>query len=48
MTEFFSRFNEWLKRPYSSEMTVLDWFLFVGLLAVTIFIWTKLIRKVVD
>lgn len=48
MREFFDGFGEWVKRPYSPDMTVLDWLLFVGLLVTAIFVWTQLIRKVVD
>ena len=48
MQEFFKSFGEWVKRPYSENMTVLDWFLFLGLLIVAVFVWTKLIRKVVE
>lgn len=48
MADFINKFGEWLKRPYSENMTVLDWFLFLGMVLVAVFVWTRLIRKVID
>lgn len=48
MQKFWQSFVEWTKQPYSPDMTVFDWFLFIGLIIVLFWIWGTLIRKVVD
>jgi len=48
VTDFFNRFVTWVKKPYSSEMSALDWFLFLGLVIVIIFAWRSILNKVLD
>jgi len=48
VSDFFSRFVEWIKRPYDDNMSSLDWFLFIGLVIVLIFAWRSILNKVLD
>lgn len=41
-----ARFGEWLKKPYSDDMSVGGWFAFLGLLLVLSFLWTRVLRMV--
>lgn len=40
------KFTEWLKRPYSDEMSVVGWFMFFGLVMVITFLWSTILRKI--
>lgn len=48
MENFWTEFVDWTKQPYGPNMTVFDWFLFIGLVIVIFWAWGMLIRKVVD
>lgn len=48
VSDFFTRFKEWVAKPYSDSMSALDWFLFVGLVLVIIVAWTSILNKVLD
>jgi len=48
VTDFFNRFVAWVKRPYDSDMSALDWFLLVGLVVVAVFAWRSILNKVLD
>lgn len=48
MNGLLKNFTDWIKEPYSDDMTVLDWFLFVGLLLLIIWVWSRILRKVID
>lgn len=41
-------FMAWIREPYSDDMTVLDWFLFIGLILLIIWVWARILRKVID
>lgn len=46
--EWVTKFHEWLKRPYSEEMSAMGWFLFAGLLLIIGWGWSTIIRKLAD
>lgn len=46
MKDFFGRFDDWLKRPYSSDMSALGWFAFFGLLIIISWLWSTVLRKI--
>lgn len=48
VSDFFNRFVAWVKQPYNSDMDVLDWFLFLGLVIVAVFAWRSILNKVLD
>jgi len=48
VNDFFNGFVGFVKRPYSEEMSALDWFLFLGLVVVIIFAWKSILNKVLD
>lgn len=37
----------WLKKPYSDDMSVTQWFLFLGLLGVLSWLWSRVIKTIV-
>lgn len=39
-----SAFEKWFSRPFNSEGSVWNWFLFVGLLLLIAFAWSKIIK----
>lgn len=42
----YSAITKWLKEPFNSEGSALNWFLFVGLLLVIIFAWSRVINLI--
>lgn len=43
---YFEQFAEWTKKPYSDDLTVFGWFLFIGLVMVLTFLWASLIGQI--
>lgn len=43
-----SRIIAWAKKPYSDDMSLSGWFLFLGLLAVLTYLWTRILRAIAD
>lgn len=43
---FTALIGTWLKKPYDDSMTVTGWFLFIGMLAVLTFLWTRILRAI--
>ncbi len=41
-----STFQSWLARPFSTDQDALHWFLFVGLILVTMILWGMVLRIV--
>lgn len=39
----YSAISKWLAKPFDSNGNALNWFLFVGLLLVIIFAWSRVI-----
>jgi hypothetical protein len=38
----------WLTKPFSSDMSVTQWCLFIGLIMVASFAWSRMIRLILD
>jgi hypothetical protein len=38
-------FKAWWTQPFKSDGSVKTWFLFVGLILVVIFLWTRILRE---
>lgn len=43
---FCNAVNRWLKQPFKEEGSALDWFLFLGLVLVIIFFWTRILARI--
>jgi hypothetical protein len=37
-----TRFTAWVKKPFSGDMDALHWFLFLGLVLVAVFLWSRI------
>lgn len=37
---------KWMKSPYNDNMNLGDWFLFVGMLGVLTFLWSRILRAI--
>lgn len=48
LSSFWSDFTQWAKEPYSSSMTIGGWFLIVGVILISLVVWSTILRKVVD
>lgn len=40
------RLKEWLKKPYSDDMSVAGWFAFLALLSILAFLWSRVLSLV--
>ena len=38
--------KRWLKQPFNEEGSVINWVLFIGLILVAIFFWTRLLVRI--
>jgi len=38
--------NRWLKQPFKPEGSIVDWFLFAGLIIVIIFLWQRILVRI--
>lgn len=46
---FITRVKGWLAHPFTSDsMTAFDWLLFVGLVIIAVFFWTRVLRLMVE
>lgn len=43
---YFEEFREWTKKPYSDDLTMTGWILFLGLVTVVTFLWASVIRQI--
>lgn len=43
----FDNFAEWLKNP-AREMSAFNWFLLVGLVMLSVWAWSTIIRKIAE
>jgi uncharacterized protein involved in cysteine biosynthesis len=41
-----SRFADWLKKPYSEDMSVKGWFAFLGLLIILSYLWSRVLKLI--
>lgn len=44
-TAVYNGFASWWRKPFDMGGTAVDWFLFVGLVLVVIFIWTRVLKE---
>lgn len=40
------RAKDWLKKPYSDDMSVAGWFAFLALLSILAFLWSRVLRVI--
>jgi len=45
---FLDDFKGWLKTVQRGDGELLDWFLFLGIVAMITYLWTTVIRRVAD
>lgn len=41
-----SRMSAWLRRPFSGDMDATHWFLFLGLILVIVFLWSRILHYI--
>jgi hypothetical protein len=41
-----SAVNKWLKQPFREDGSALNWFLFMGLVFITAFFWSRILVRV--
>lgn len=46
MQTFPQKFAAWLDDPFNGEMDAVGWFLMVGLVMCSIFVWTQIINQI--
>lgn len=47
MNDFIVRFGEWLRRPFSPDMSAAGWFMFFGLLVIISIAWAVIMNRLV-
>lgn len=45
MTGIYSGFQKFWQKPFDVEGDAWDWFLFVGLILIVIFLWTRILKE---
>lgn len=45
---FGSTYKNWLKQPFSADMTATEWFLFIGLLFLIVGLWNLILYHLVS
>lgn len=40
------RFAAWMRRPFSGDMDAVHWFLFLGLILIAVFLWSRIMHYV--
>jgi len=48
MDAFTSEFKSWAKQPFSSDMPMSHWFLFIGLLLIIIAAWNIILNHLFE
>ncbi len=43
-----TRLGEWVRHPFASNMSAMDWLLWLGLVVIGIFLWTRILNKIVE
>jgi hypothetical protein len=47
-TSFKSEFGDWAKQPFSADMPLSHWFLFIGLVLVLIILWNIILANLIE
>lgn len=42
----FQKVADWAANPFDSDMDVVGWFLIVGLVLISLFVWSRIIRLI--
>lgn len=42
----FERAKDWLKKPYSDDMSVTGWFAFLALLSILAWLWSRVLKVI--
>lgn len=45
--QFCQSVQGWLKKPFNENGSVFDWFLFVGLIGVISWLWTRILQRII-
>lgn len=48
MQGFISDYKNWAAKPFSADMPVSQWFLFIGLLIVIVIFWNIMLRHLIE
>jgi len=43
---YFTEFRNWMKKPYSNDLTVFGWIMFIGLVMIVSFLWAGVIGQI--
>lgn len=43
---FCATVREWLKKPFDENGNAFDWFLFVGLIGIISWLWTRILARI--
>jgi hypothetical protein len=46
LTNFVSDVKLWASKPYDTSGSMLDWFLFVGLVLASVYLWSRVITAI--
>jgi hypothetical protein len=48
MQQLVQDLKDWARKPYNENGSLIDWFLFIGVLTACTILWTRVIRRLVD
>lgn len=43
-----SRMNNWLAHPFNAQGNVWDWFLFLGVIVVAVYLWNNILGELAE
>jgi hypothetical protein len=46
VSTFLDDSKRWIKQPYNPNGTAVDWFLFIGLMLACVFLWSRVINRI--
>ena len=48
MDKYWTDIKHWAMHPYNEEGNILDWVLFFGFMVSITYLWTRVIRRIID
>jgi hypothetical protein len=48
VNSFWNDVKKWASQPYNPNMNVLDWGLFLGFVLCVVFLWSRVIRTILE
>lgn len=48
LNAWYGEYKDWAKQPFSADMPVSHWFLFIGLLLIIVIFWNIALRHLVE